>query len=52
MSRYGEDGSTGYAKEILYDEMDDFLDYYTISELMEILTDVLRNREPERKENT
>lgn len=46
MSRYGEDGSTGYAKEDLYDEMDDFLDDHTISELMEILADVLRYREP------
>ena len=46
MSRYGEDGSSGYAKEELYDEIDSFLRNHTIAELLEVLTDVVKDREP------
>lgn len=42
MSRYGEDGSTGYDKEGLYDEMESFLESHSLSELLEILADVVR----------
>ena len=46
MSRYGEDGSSGYAKESLYDEIDSFLQNHTIAELLEVLADVVKDREP------
>ena len=46
MSRYGEDGSSGYAKEDLYDEIDRFLQNHTIAELLEVLADVVKDREP------
>lgn len=45
MSRYGEDGDTGYAKEDLYYEIWNFLERHTISELLEVLTDVIRDRD-------
>lgn len=50
MSRYGEDGDTGYAKEELYDAISSFLNDHMISELMDILTDVIRNKFENRKE--
>ena len=46
MSRYGKDGSSGYAKENLYDEIDSFLQNHTIAELLEVLADVVKDREP------
>jgi len=46
MSKYGEDGSSGYAKENLYDEIDSFLQNHTIAELLEVLADVVKDREP------
>ncbi len=46
MSKYGEDGSTGYAKEELYYEIDNFLQNHTVAELLEVLTDVVKDREP------
>lgn len=46
MSRYGEDGSTGYAQEALYDEINSFLQNHTIAELLKVLTDVVNDREP------
>lgn len=45
MSRYGEDGDTGYAKEDLYYEIQNFLEHHLISELLEVLTDVIRDRD-------
>ena len=45
MSMYGEDGSTGYAKEDLYYEMKTFLENHSVTELMSILTDVLESME-------
>lgn len=45
MSRYGEDGSTGYAKENLFDEINEFLKRYTVAELLKIVTDVIEMRE-------
>ena len=50
MSRYGEDGDTGYAKEEMYDAISSFLDGHMISELMDILADVIRNKFENRKE--
>lgn len=44
MSRYGEDGDTGYAKEELYDAISSFLNDHMISELMNILADVIRDK--------
>ena len=43
MSLYGEDGSTGYAKENLYEVMKEFLEGHSLSELMEILSDVIES---------
>ena len=45
MSRYGEDGSTGYGKEDLFDEMKSFLEDHTLAELLEVLADVVREQE-------
>ena len=45
MSRYGEDGNTGYAKEDLYYEIQNFLECHTIPELLEVLADVIRDRD-------
>lgn len=45
MSMYGEDGSTGYAKEDLRSEIDNFLESYTISEMMEIVIDAIKYKE-------
>lgn len=45
MSRYGEDGSTGYAKEDLFDEINEFLERHTIAELLKIIADVIEARE-------
>ena len=45
MSRYGEDGSTGYAKEDLFDEINRFLERHTVVELLEIVIDVIKMRE-------
>ncbi len=48
MSRYGEDGSTGYAKEDLFDEINDFLERHTVAEFLKIVTDVIEMREETR----
>ena len=45
MSKYGEDGSTGYAKEELLDEMISFLENHTVSELLQIVADAVRSEE-------
>lgn len=42
MSRYGEDGSTGYDKEELYDTMCEFLENHSLEELLRILADVIK----------
>ena len=47
MSRYGEDGSTGYAREELYDALYEFLIDHTIADVIDILADVARDREKE-----
>ena len=45
MSMYGEDGDTGHPKENLFDTMYEFLENHTVSELLEILADVVRTIE-------
>ena len=45
MSRYGEDGSTGYDKEELFDEINEFLQHHTVAELLKIVTDVIEMRD-------
>ena len=40
MSMYGEDGSTGYAKEDVHYAMEKFLEDHEMSELLEILANV------------
>ena len=45
MSRYGEDGSTGYPKEELFDEINTFLESHSIAELLKIVIDVIEMRE-------
>ena len=45
MSMYGEDGSTGYAKEDLHNEIETFLEDHSLSELMEIITRVISYKE-------
>lgn len=45
MSMYDEDGSTGYAKENLYEVMKEFLEEHSLSELMEILSDVIESNQ-------
>lgn len=40
MSMYGEDGSTGYAKEDVRYAMETFLEDHEMSELLEILANV------------
>ncbi len=47
MSRYGEDGSSGYAFEELYDVMREFLINHTTAELLKVLTDVIKDRDGE-----
>lgn len=42
MSMYGDD-SNGNSKNYLYDEIKRFLEEHTISELLEIVSDVIRN---------
>jgi len=44
MSRYGEYRG-GYEKENLYDEMKSFLESHPLSELIEVLKDVIENAE-------
>ena len=45
MSMYGEDGSTGYAKEELHNEIEAFLGNHSLSELFEILARVISYKE-------
>lgn len=42
MSRYGEDGSTGYDREDLYQEIKDFVENHSLEELLRILADVVK----------
>ena len=51
MSMYGEDGSTGYAKEDLHYAMEKFLEDHEMSELLEILANVASIMEWQRAKN-
>lgn len=50
MSRYGEDAPS-YEKEDMYDHMKGFLAGHPLSELMQVLTDVVETIEWEKAEN-
>ena len=50
MSRYGE-SPPAYVKENLYDYIKGFLEGYSLSELMTVLTDVIETLEREKAEN-
>ena len=50
MSRYGEDAPS-YEKEDMYDHMKGFLAGHPLSELMQVLTDVVETIEWEKAED-
>lgn len=45
MSRYGEDGSTGYAKEDLLYAIEEFLETHPVSEMLRIVADAVMEKE-------
>ena len=50
MSRYGE-SAPSYAKENLFDYLKGFIEGYSLSELMSVLTDVIETIEWEKEQD-
>lgn len=44
MSRYGE-SEHAYKQECLYEEVERFLKIYSVADLLDVITDVIRDRE-------